>query len=159
MDPIHRSGNVLATGVRTGVLSTFMPSDGCLGVEELGPGHIGAVRGRVDVVVGEDLPDGGLGDGVSESGEFALDASVSPCRVLGGESHDQFAQFRAGWWSALPSLGWLGPVAGDTTTVPSQQRLGCHDPALAKRAGECGSDGSEKDPVVVVDRWSLDLTA
>ena len=42
-------------------------------------------------VLAEDLPDGGSGDRVAERGEFALDAPVSPCRVLLGETNNQLA--------------------------------------------------------------------
>ena len=37
------------------------------------------------------LPHGCFGDGVAEAGEFAVDAAVSPCWVLGGEPQDQLA--------------------------------------------------------------------
>jgi hypothetical protein len=45
--------------------------DGCLGAQELGPGHRGAVWGRVDAVTLEDAPDGGCSDTVTEAAEFA----------------------------------------------------------------------------------------
>ncbi|MCP3936998.1 MAG: hypothetical protein GY708_16700, partial [Actinomycetia bacterium] len=81
----------LVAAQERGVDGEEVARDSGLGVQELGPGHVRGVRGGVDVVVGEDLPDGGLGDRVSEPGEFALDAAVSSGRVLGGESHDQLA--------------------------------------------------------------------
>ncbi|MCP3935300.1 MAG: hypothetical protein GY708_08000 [Actinomycetia bacterium] len=130
-----------------------------LGAQELGPGDIGSVWGRVDSVVGEDLPDRGLAGRVAESGEFALDAAVCPQVGLSVASHDQVAQLCAGWWPAAALLGWLGPVAGDTASVPAKQCFGCDQPALATRAGECHGDAAEQGSVVVCDGWSFDLVA
>ena len=44
-----------------GVDSEEVAGDSGLGVKELRPGHVGAVRGRFDAVGFEDLPDGGRG--------------------------------------------------------------------------------------------------
>ncbi len=140
-----------------GVDGEEVAGDCGLGVQELGPSHLRAVRGRVDAGVGEDLPDSRLSNRVSEAGKFALDAAVSPRRVLGGESDDQFPQLCTSWWSAAAlMLGWLGPVAGDTTAVLSQQRFGCHQPAVA---GERGSDRTKQGPVVVGYRRAVQLSA
>ncbi len=130
-----------------------------LGGQELGPCHLGSSRGGVDAVVGEDLPDGGLGGRVSEPGDFALDGAVSSDRVLGGESHDQLAQFHSCGRPTGSAGLRLGPVFGDTTMVPAQQRLGCDDPAVLCRFGERCGDGSEQGPVVVVDRWAIGLAS
>ena len=142
-----------------GVDGEEVAGDCGLGVQELGPGHLGSVRGGVDAVVGEDLPHGGLGDRVAEPGEFALDAAVSPGRVLVGESNDQLTQLGAGRWPTDAS-GWrLGPVFGDSLAVPSQQRLGRDDPAVAELAGECCGDRAEQGPVVIGERGSRDLAS
>jgi len=102
-----------------------------LGVQELGPADIGAVRGRVDAVVGEYLPDRALADLVAEAGEFALDAAVAPRRVLLSESHDQLTQLSVDRRPADTTSRRLGPVFRDSFAVPSQQCFGCHDPTLA----------------------------
>ena len=130
-----------------------------LGAQELAPGDLGAFRGGFDAMVFEDLPHGGLGDLVAEASEFAVDASVSPGRVLVGEAHDQLTQLCAGGWPTGGS-GWrLGPVFGDSSAVPSQQRLGRDDPAVAELAGECGRDRAEHGPVVVGEGSSCDLAS
>jgi hypothetical protein len=94
---------------------------------------------------------------VAEADEFAVDASVSPGRVLVGEAHDQASQLGSDWRSAWASLGALGPVSGDSSAVPSQQGFGCHDPAVPEPAGECRSDRAEQAAVVVGDHRSVDL--
>ena len=130
-----------------------------MGAQELGPGHLGAFRCGVDVVVFEDLPHRCLGDLVAEADEFAVYSSVAPCRVLGGETHDQSAQLNTSWWSAHALPGRLGPVSGDAFAVPAQQCFGCHDPALAQSAGERRGDRPEKRSVVVVGSGTVDLAA
>ena len=50
-------------------------------------------------------------------------------------------------------------MLGDSLAVPSQQRIGRHDPAIAKSAGEHGSDCSEQGSVVVGERGSCDLAS
>ncbi|WP_158847904.1 hypothetical protein [Saccharothrix deserti] len=56
-----------------------------LGGGELAPGRAAAAWGRVDACRAQDLPDRRGGDPVAESGRLAVDASVSPPRVLLGE--------------------------------------------------------------------------
>jgi hypothetical protein len=116
---------------------------GCLGAQELGPSLFGAFRCGVDVVVFEDLLHGRLGDLVAEADEFAVYPPVSPRRVLSGETHNQPAQLDRSWRSADALAGWVGPVSGDSSSVPAQQGLGRDDPALAQSAGECRGDRSE----------------
>jgi len=50
-------------------------------------------------------------------------------------------------------------VPGDAAAMPSQQRFGSHDPAVAESAGECGGDRAEQGPVVVIEGWSVNLAA
>jgi hypothetical protein len=78
--------------------------------EELAPGRSGPVRGRIDARSLQDRPDGGGGDGVAESGEFALNASVFPGWVL---SAIRTASVRSG--------AGVGPAAGDQLGVPAQR--------------------------------------
>jgi hypothetical protein len=132
---------------------------GCLGAQELGPSLFGAFRCGVDVVVFEDLLHGRLGDLVAEADEFAVYPPVSPRRVLSGETHNQPAQLDRSWRSADALAGWVGPVSGDSSSVPAQQGLGRDDPALAQSAGECRGDRSEQGPVLVVRSGTADLAA
>ena len=96
---------------------------------------------------------------MAEADEFAVDAPVAPGRVLGGEAHDQSAELDRRLVVVRVARVGLGPVAGDASAVPAQQRVGCDDPAVAAWAGERGGDRAEQGPVVVVERGSVDLAA
>ena len=76
------------------------------------------------------------------------------------EPRHQLAELDTGWRSSEASATWwMRPVPCDSSAVPSQQHLGCHDPALAEAAGERGGDRAEQRPVCVVDGWPLHLAA
>ena len=48
---------------------------------------------------------------------------------------------------------------GGASSVPSQQCVGCDEPAIASWPGECGGDCAEECPVIVVEGWSVYLSA
>ena len=52
---------------------------------------------------------------------------------------------------------WVGPVSGDSSPVPSKQRVGCDDPSLPESAGERGGDRTQQRSVVVVESGPFDL--
>lgn len=57
---------------------------------------------------------------MSESVEFSVDSSVSPVRVLVGESDDQLPDL---WVDGRPTsrlVRWLCPVACNSPSVPAQ---------------------------------------
>ena len=83
------------------------------------PGRSGSPRRGVDAGGVQDGPDGGGADLVAEAGEFAVDASVSPGGVLGGQADDQGAQ-AGGDGRSTGSDGLGGPAAGDELAVPAQ---------------------------------------
>jgi hypothetical protein len=93
------SGGVFDRGqdreVGSGQGAGFEEADGhdrlCLGVQEGCPGGVVAVRGGVDAVLVEDVPDGGGGDLDAEGGQFAVHAPVSPSRIFIYESEHQQA--------------------------------------------------------------------
>lgn len=58
-----------------------------------------------------------------------------------------------------PRVGWVGPVAGDSATVPSEQGVGGDEPAGSARSGERGCDGAQQRPVIVAECGSVDLAA
>jgi hypothetical protein len=62
-----------------------------LGGQELPPGGRRAARGGCEPGRGQDPPYRSRADPVPEAEEFALDAPVSPPRVLPGQPPDQFA--------------------------------------------------------------------
>ena len=90
-----------------------------LGPQELGPRWPGSARRWVDAGAVQDVPDGGGADLVAEAGEFAVDAAVSPGRILGGQTHDQGAEAGGIGGSTRPGRPG-GPAAGDQLAVPAQ---------------------------------------
>ena len=131
---------------------------GGLGVEELRPGGVGSFRCWIDAAGFEDLSDGGGGDLLAETCEFAVDAAVAPSRILGGEAEDESSDRIRGWRSSWSSAG-LCPVTGDAATVPSEQSVRGDDPGVPSWAGERGGEGAQQRPVVVVDGGSVDLAS
>ena len=118
----------------------------------------GAVGCGVDAGVLEDLPDRGCADVVAETDEFAVDAAVAPGRVLGRHVDDEAPDLGVGG-RPTSRLGWLGPVPGDASAVPAQQRVGGDEPSVAARPGERLSDGAEQRPVVIGQRGPARLAA
>jgi hypothetical protein len=110
--------------------------------------------GWVDAVVFKDLPHGRRSDPVAEACEFAVDTAVAPGRVLAGEATDLVR----GWWVSWPS-GGLCPASGYAAAVPSEEGVGCDDPACSVWSGECCGDCTEQGLVVVVECGSVDLAA
>ena len=113
---------------------------------------------RVDSGVVEDLPDRGRSDRVAEPSQFAVDAAVSPSRILGCEAQCESAKLRCRRWPARRSL-WLGPVSGDAAPVPAQQRVGGDQPPGSARPRERGRNRSEQAAVGVGELGSVDLSA
>ena len=95
---------------------------------------------------------------MAEAGQFAVDTAVAPGWVLGGETEDESADRVRGRWASWSSAG-LCPVSGDAASMPSEERVGCDDPACSSWAGERGGDRSEQGAVVVVEGRSVDLAA
>lgn len=95
---------------------------------------------------------------MAEADEFTVDAPVAPSGVLGRETEDESPEFDGRRWSSRSS-GGLGPVAGDSATVPSEQGVGGDEPAGSTRPGERGGDRSEQGPVTVVECGPVDLAA
>jgi hypothetical protein len=72
----------------------------------------------------------------SQSGEFAVDASVPPGRVLGGQPQDQLPQL---WWGASAAgavASGLGPASLDQIQVPPQDRGRGDDPMQSACSGQ-----------------------
>jgi hypothetical protein len=94
-----------------------------------------AVTVAITMVV-QDLPDGGGGDLDAESREFAVDASVSPGRVLAGQAQDESADRADGARArAPPRRAGRGMAPLDQIAVPAQQRVrACQQQELAQLA-------------------------
>ena len=95
---------------------------------------------------------------MAEAYEFAMDASIAPGRVLGGEAEDELADRGCGRGASRSSRG-MCPVTSDAASVPAQQCFGCDDPTRSFGAGERGSDRAEQGSVGVVECGSVDLAA
>ena len=93
---------------------------------------------------------------VAEADEFAVDALVTPGRVLLCQSDDELADLGGGWGTSGASVS-LGPVAGDALAVPAHQGVGGDDPTVPAGTGERGGDRTEQTAVIVVGCWPIDL--
>jgi hypothetical protein len=95
---------------------------GGLGVQELPPGRTRAARRRIDARGVQDLPDGGQCDRHAELRQLAVDAAVSPERILLCQADDKAGDARAGRRAAgrapLPRVVF----ARSQPAVPGQQR-------------------------------------
>ena len=85
--------------------------DGGLGPQELRPGDFRACGGGVDSGVLEDLPDRGRSEAVAEPGELAMDAAISPSRILGCEAQCESAKLRCRRWPG-PAVAVVGSSVG-----------------------------------------------
>ena len=106
-----------------------------LGSEELPPCWSGAAGRGVDAGVVNNVPHGAGGDPVAEADQLAVDASVSPGRVVRSQAQHQLPD--------LPGDGWppglavrVCPVAGDQLAVPAQQRRRGEEEDRPAGAGE-----------------------
>ena len=81
-------------------------------------------------------------------GEFAVDAAISPGRILSCEAQCESAKLCRRRRSARRSM-WLGPVPDDAAPVLTQQRVGGDQPPGSARSRERGRDRSEQAAVGV----------
>ena len=92
-----------------------------------------------------------------EAEEFALDAPVSPARVLPGQLPDQLAGLLRDWRAAR-GVG-IGPLVLDDAPVPGEQGAGCHDPVQPEVPGERPREHGDHGPVSPVRLRAGDLAA
>src|SRR5918995_1996046 len=98
--PTKRSAIALARGARTGVRMI-------LTLQELGPAGPWSSGRGIEAGTPQDLPDSGGADLVAEAGEFAVDASVAPRRVLRGQADGKGTEAGGEWWSTERRCGWV----------------------------------------------------
>jgi len=93
---------------------------------------------------GQDPADGAGAEVVSESGELALDAAVSPARVLPCQPDNELAQVAVDARAARPVR--VDPFLGDQASVPGKEGCGGDVAVAAQLAGQepgqGGQDGS-----------------
>jgi hypothetical protein len=114
--------------------------------EELRPGRSDAAWRRVDPGGVEDLPDRGGPDLVAESGEFAMNAAVSPDRVLGSQAQDQAAEPSGDGGSTGPGVRHR-PAVGDELAVPPQDGSRGDEQPEAPADREQPGEGSDQGAI------------
>ncbi|MCP4961635.1 MAG: hypothetical protein GY925_20510 [Actinomycetia bacterium] len=83
---------------------------------------------------------------MAESPEFAVDAAVSPCRVLGVQ--EQYEASKLGRPTCSFGLVGAGPTAGNQSAVPADHGRWPRDhqhlveTSLAEGLGQCGEHGA-----------------
>jgi len=105
----------------------------------------------IDASVVEDLPYGRWCDLVSEAGQLAMDAPVSPGWVVARHFHHQRADILRGRWTSWTPV-WVVPAALDDGDVPAQQGTRRDDQAklaaepLGELPGQRGQDRAVGGP-------------
>lgn len=96
---------------------------------------------------------------MAESCEFSVDAPVSPVRVVAGETDDQLPEFGVDGWPSGFRGWWLGPVAGDETSMPPDDCLGPHDREHVGEASAVQHAGNQREDraIRVGELSSVDL--
>jgi hypothetical protein len=83
---------------------------------------------------GQDAADRARAQAMSQPDQFALDASVSPGRILLSQAQHKVMDLVAEGWAA--GLVWIGSLLGDQAAVPGQQRSRGDDPMPTQLVGE-----------------------
>ena len=82
---------------------------------------------------------------VSEAGQLALDAPVSPARIVPGQPDDELAELVVDARTAR--LVRVGSFLGDQASVPGQQGGGGDEAVAAQFAGQGPGQGGQECPV------------
>jgi hypothetical protein len=116
-----------------------------LGGQELLPGLSCPAGGRVESGVVEDLPDRGGRDAMAEPDHLALDASVSPGGIVGGDADHELADpggcHRP---SGAPAAGVV-PFPSDEAAVPAKDSAGRDQPVRQEPSGQEPDQHGEDD--------------
>ncbi len=118
---------------------------GRLGFEERAPVGVYPARRWAQVCGGQDAADGAGADVVSEPGELALDAAVSPSRVVPCQPDNELTQLAVDARAARSVR--VGPVPGDQAPVPGQERGGGDEAVAAQLARQDPGQGGQECPV------------
>jgi hypothetical protein len=82
---------------------------------------------------------------VSEAGELALDAAVSPAGVLPYQADNELTEFAVDARAAGSVR--VGPFSGDQASVPGQECGGGDEAVVAQLVGEEAGQGGQECPV------------
>jgi hypothetical protein len=118
---------------------------GRLGAEERPPVRVYPTRCRPQVCGGQDAADGAGADVVSESGELALDAAVTPGWVLLCQADDELTELVVE--ARTTGQARVGPFLGDQASVPGHQGGGGDEAVAAQFAGQDPGQGGQECPV------------
>jgi hypothetical protein len=116
-----------------------------LGSEEGTPLGVYPARRWAQVRGGQDAADGTGADVVSERGELALDAAVSPTRVVPCQPDNELAQLAVDARAARPVR--VGPFLGNQASVPGKEGCGGDEAVAAQLAGQEPSQRGQECPV------------
>jgi len=130
-----------------------------LGADELRPGRSGAVATRVDACGAQDLPHGRRSNSATETVDFAVDPAVAPRRVLPGQTEDHPQELGIDGRTTRSGGRWLGPVAGDESSVPGEDRRRAHDQQRPAASGSVhhGCEQHKDRSIGLVEAWPIDL--
>jgi hypothetical protein len=106
----------------------------------------------------ERCTDRGCRDSHAKPLEFALDALITPARILAGQADDQLLDVGIQLRPARCKMR-IGPGTCDQPPVPAQQRLGLDEEAGPAGPGQRTAEGGEQRPVGGLQRRSWDLAA
>jgi hypothetical protein len=119
--------------VEAAFFSTYLEM-GIFGDQSLRDPRHRRVRRRAQVCGGQDAADGASADVVTEAGELALDAAVSPARVLPCQPDDELTELAVDGRTSRPAR--VGPLLGEQAAVPGQEGGGCDESMPAQLVGQ-----------------------
>jgi hypothetical protein len=97
----------------------------CLSTQEGLPSGVCSAWWGPEAGSGQDAADRARAQAMSKPDQFALDAAVTPGRILLRQAQHQIADLVTERRAA--GLVWIGPLLGDQAAVPGQQRAGGND--------------------------------
>jgi len=102
-------------------------------------------------VASQNLADGGCGDSVAQTPQFALDPGVAPRRIVASQPQDQIDEFLTDRRTSRRS--GLSPLGRDKPPMPAQHRAGGDQPVCAKVLGQQQDQRREQRAVGPVQTW------
>jgi hypothetical protein len=116
-----------------------------LGSEERAPLGVYPARRRPHACAGQDAADRACADMVSEAGQLALDAPVSPARIVPCQANDEFAELAVD--AGATGRARVGPFLGDQASVPGQEGGRCDEAVAAQFARQDPGQTGQEYPV------------
>jgi hypothetical protein len=114
-----------------------------LGAEERVPGRPVTPRRRLQPGAEQHPADAAEGDADRELRQLADNPRIAPARVLARDAHAESADLRIERWPSGAAVG-VSPASAGELAVPSKERRGCHDQAVAPVRFEHPSERREQ---------------